>query len=326
MTTQDIANPDNDFEDVEVLLPPSGLPAEGLHNAVLTDYHDYGWLVRTYQDQDKGISPVVQPIFQLETRDCDGQRFVVTARTYHVLWSANANWYGFLCRLIGTKAVDDIIASKRCNLKQFLGLNCQVQIEHEEKTDANNVPRKYAKIINVMPVGNNTPLIEPENYLSARSLLGYLPPRPSAFKNNPEKAVSSAPVFVRKNGALYIPRGEYSSYPDLDAHVREIEAAADGEAAEGANGEVAPDETAPQNAPASREQIEQLKRLAKELHGDAEGSQWLRSKFGQNVPSEHVASQTIEQLKEELRRAKAAKAVANGEDPEYDDSDPFGDE
>ena len=303
----------DDFQETPIEVPQGQLELiePGIYHAVLCDFQDFGWPRRVYNDEEKTPCAVVKPVFQLDAINSRGERFLLTDRAYNVLWSPNAGWVEFLTRLKGTKWVADLIASGKHSLRPLVGINCQMQIDVEEKTNARGETKTYNNIVNIMPMSASAPRIEIEGYASMRQMRGYLSPNPSAFSHPETKQVSTPPVFVRRDGSFYTPYGDYNGTIDLKAH-------------EASLGSAPPDdETAPHNAPATDGQMQQLRELARQIHGQGAGEK-LRAQFKKH-PSEKEADVVLDRWREELRQKQRAPQPV-GAGVEADDDDPFGDE
>lgn len=156
------------------------------HQAVLVDVLDFGWEMKVYQGQDKGMFPKTQFVFQVDALMDNGERFQVRSFPMFISWHEKANFYQFLKDLLGIKPLEKILESGEFDPDSLIGLNALLKVDHVVvKKDGQE--KVYANITNVMPWNRKMgEPIDPLNYDRKKDRPGYQAPVPSAFEDYDE--------------------------------------------------------------------------------------------------------------------------------------------
>ena len=143
------------------------VPEEGLHSAVLVDAVDLGQLETPWGTKHK-----ISLIFELETTDEEGRRFIVGKRFTRSL-NEKASLRKFLEKWRGNK-YSPAELQQGVDLENLIGLNATLFIVHnetEERTYANIesiLPYKGSSgnvvLYDLLPSGEYTRVIEREGY------------------------------------------------------------------------------------------------------------------------------------------------------------------
>ena len=141
-------------------------PEEGLHNAVLVDAVNLGTLESPWGPKEK-----VSLIFELETQDEEGRRFIVGKRFTRSL-NEKSSLRKFLEKWRGSKYTPDEL-QQGVNLENLLDLNATLFIVHNETEE-----RTYANIESVLPYKNkNGEVVLPSGeYTRVKDRAGYKSP------------------------------------------------------------------------------------------------------------------------------------------------------
>ena len=158
------------------------VPDEGLHSAVLVDAVNLGTLETPWGPKEK-----VSLIFELETTDEEGRRFIVGKRFTKSL-NEKASLRKFLEKWRGSKYTPDEL-QKGVDLENLIGLNATLFIVQNETEE-----RIYANIESILPYkdkkGNVVlyDLLPSGEYIRVKEREGYKEPEQYAEAVNGQSA------------------------------------------------------------------------------------------------------------------------------------------
>jgi len=146
------------------------VPDEGLHGAILVDAVDLGQLETPW-----GAKHKISLIFELETADEEGRRFIVGKRFTRSL-NEKSSLRKFLEKWRGSKYSPDEL-QKGVDLESLIGLNATLFIVHNETEE-----RTYANIESILPYKNKNgevmlyDLLPSGEYIRVKDREGYKEP------------------------------------------------------------------------------------------------------------------------------------------------------
>jgi len=157
-------------------------PDEGLHSAVCVDAISLGRLESPWGPKHK-----VSLIFELETTDEEGRRFIVGKRFTKSL-NEKASLRKFLEKWGGSKYTPDEL-QKGVDLENLIGLNATLFIVHNETEE-----RTYANIESILPYKDKNgnvllyDLLPSGEYIRVKEREGYKEPEQYAEAVNGQSA------------------------------------------------------------------------------------------------------------------------------------------
>ena len=147
------------------------VPEEGLHAAVLVDAVDLGKLESPWGTKHK-----ISLIFELETTDDEGRRYIVGKRFTRSL-NEKSSLRKFLEKWRGNKKYTPDELQQGVDLESLVGLNATLFIVHNETEE-----RTYANIESILPYKNKNgevvlyDLLYSGDYIRVKDREGYKEP------------------------------------------------------------------------------------------------------------------------------------------------------